>query len=731
MSVFPTVAVDVALSYADAVIAHGADSYWRLNDTSGDAVDSVGGITAADQGAPTYSQTGPLSDGSTAIALNGSADYFTAGDVYDFNGTAAFSVEFWINLTSNHATQFVRIVSKETTDGSGTQGWWVGIDPQSQAAPRKVFLVRRLNGAAEEIRSTTQLTLGTYAHVAFTYDGANMRCYVNGVLEGSAVASTLSVINHAQPFTIGRKSDSATAFLAATLSDVAIYDTVLTAAQIAEHYVRRDWVDLAADVLREASITIRHGIQSSQPTDRVAPTGMAMFALNNSERNSASTLGYYSPHHTSVRAGWGLGLECRIRITDPATATTYTRFIGRIDAIDPVPGVNDRRAVLVTVVDWMDEAARWKLTPQIGEQVNADWAAVTTAIIAQMPFSPTSTSFQGGSESYPYVLDSSAIAKQTVLSEFRKLAGSEYGLIYVKADGTLRLEDRHYRMTTTASVWTLTDAEYQGLELPSTRDDIINTVRTTTHKKRVDPTANVTVYDQDTVVEFAAGATKTWIGSYRDQVTGAPIGATSIAAQVSGVDYTANTLESGAGADVSSSFTITVTKGQSGAHFSVTNGTGATAYLTTNRLVGKGIYDYGAMVHEATDATSIGDHGEHAVDFDMPYQSRQDVGQAASEYILAKFKDPLAQARTVSVVGRTAALLTQILTREVSDRLTLSETVTGVADDFFIQGMELTVMPEGCIGARYVLSPTHDPATGAYFVIDTSALDGPDILAPF
>jgi hypothetical protein len=491
------------------------------------------------------------------------------------------------------------------------------------------------------------------------------------------------------------------------------------------------WTNIASDVLLSQSVVIRHGIHSPSPLDRVAQTGTATFVMNNSASNSATTLGYYSPHHASKRTGWGLGIRCRIRITDPATATVHTRFIGRLDAIDPIPGVKRERWVLVTAVDWLDEAARWRLTPAIGEQIDKSWDSVITDIVREMPVGPADTDLNGGSETWEYALDSSAIPHQTALAEFRKLAFSEYGLIYQKADGTLRAEDRHYRMSVTSSAWTLADADYQGLELPSSRDDLLNTVRVITHPKDVSPAANVVVYNQANVIEFAAGETKMLLGSYRDQTTGDPIGATDIQTQVSGVDYVANTLEDGSGSNVSSSFSVTVTAGQSGVRFDVTNGTGAAAYLTTLQLIGKGIYDYGATIHEATDSSSIETHGEHVLDFDMPYQSRQDVGQAAADYILAKYKDPLAQAHEIAVIGRTPALVTQILTRDISDRITVSETVTGVSDDFFINGIEFVVLPQRFVAARYVLAPTADPATDSYFLIDTSALDGADVLAPF
>jgi hypothetical protein len=508
-----------------------------------------------------------------------------------------------------------------------------------------------------------------------------------------------------------------------------IFPTVAIEVELAG--VGGGWTNLASDAIRAQSVVIRHGIHSSNPLDRVASTGTASFVLDNSASNSASTLGYYSPNHANVRSGWALGIGCRIRITDPDTATVWTRFIGKIDAIDPIPGSKRARQVLVTAVDWMDEAARWKLTADVGDQVDVDWSSIVTDIVAQMPFAPVSASYQGGSETYPYALDSSAFTRQTAMAEFAKLAASEYGLIYVKADGTFRLEDRHFRMSVTSSTWTINDAAGVGLDLPSSRDDLINTARTTTHPKVVDASPTTVVYDQANAIEFAAGETKTLLGPFRNPVTGDPIGATDVQPQVSGTDYIANTAEDGSGSNVSSSFTVVVSTGMNGASFSVTNGTGATAYLTTNRLLGLGIYDFGTSIHQASDPTSIAAHGEHVVDFDMPYQSSQLIGQGAADFILAKYKDPLAQAYAVTVVGKTSALLTQILTRDISDRVTVSETVTGVNDDFFINGIELTVHPQRFISARYVLSPSADPATGNYFLLDTSALDGADVLAPF
>lgn len=492
------------------------------------------------------------------------------------------------------------------------------------------------------------------------------------------------------------------------------------------------WTDLrAAGDVAQLGLTLQHGIAGSGPTDNVAGTGTASFALRNSTLNSGGLLGYYSPNHANVRSGWGLGIGCRVRIQDPVTLTYWTRFRGRIDSIDPTPGRYAERVVHVTAVDWMDEAARFALTPQIGEQVNQSWDAILTAILAQMSTQPAAVNLSSGTETYPFALDTSANAQQRALSEFKKLANSEAGMIYMKADGTFRCEDRHARMTTAASVWTLADTEYQALELPSTRDDIINTVRTTTHSKLVDAAATAVVYSQANTVALDPTSTKLLLGPYRDADTGETIGATDVQVQVAGVDYIANAAEDGSGADVTSSVSVLVNIGASGAQFTVTNSSVSTVYLRTLRLLGKRVLDRGTTQHPATDSTSIGLHGEHAVEFDMPYQSSAVVGQGAADFFLGKFKNPLAQARRITVLATTAALLTQVLTRDISDRITLSETVTGVSDDFFINAVELSVTANGHVMASYTLATAADPFSALYWMLGTSVLGTNTLLAPF
>jgi hypothetical protein len=496
------------------------------------------------------------------------------------------------------------------------------------------------------------------------------------------------------------------------------------------------WTDISADVLRSPDLVIRIGIQGSSPFDRVASTGTLSFALDNSIGNSGAKLGYYSPHHADVRSGWKIGIGIRVRLTDPTTAGVTTRFIGRIDSIAPLPGIRLERRVHVTAVDWIDEVARWRITPKVDiNLMNVGWEEAYDALVsAGMPESRdlvVSSQIDVGME-LPYIFDTSSLTS-TALSEFVKLAHSEGGLIYVDGNGTTRWMNRHARLSLTTVNWTLTHADFYGLDMPSSRDDIINTVRVTVHPKTVQEIddLSVVVYQlpHGTSIALATGETKSWLGTFTDPSSGLPTGVRDLEIPlIGGTHYLANTGASGSGTDVSASVSVTMTTGNFGAKFTAVNSSGAPAYIWVLAVLGRLVRNYGEITKEVQDSTSVTNFGELVGDFDMPYNGSESVADGVGAYFLAHYKDPFEQAQRIRVFGDTTALVTQILGRDISSRIAVSETVTGLNEEFFINGIELRILPSGHIAAEYILTPTLD---NTFFIIGTSALNGADILAYF
>lgn len=400
------------------------------------------------------------------------------------------------------------------------------------------------------------------------------------------------------------------------------------------------WTNIASDVFRNPGIDISRGIPGGGPRDLVAGVGTCRFAVNNSAYNSAGTAGYYSPHHASRLQGWRLNIRVRVRLTDPATNLTYTVFIGKIASMVPMPGVLGLRRVEVTAVDWLDEAARWNITAAIEPQVNKRADELIPTIVAEMPDQPIAEDYDVTADVYAYSVDVSRIGESPALAEFARIAASGFDLIYLEADGTLRLESRHTRLLNTTVDWTLDDDDLAydgGLEIEANRDDILNTVRATAHTKLVDDSPDHVVYEQTNEIALEPGVAKILIGPYRDQDTGDSIGAVDVQDPIAGVDYIANSAQDGSGADHTADLTIVLSKGASGARFEITNGHSAMVYLILSRLFGKRVRDWATDMRELSDATSISNWGEHAVALDMPYQGNGDVAEGACAYVLGRW----------------------------------------------------------------------------------------------
>jgi len=468
------------------------------------------------------------------------------------------------------------------------------------------------------------------------------------------------------------------------------------------------WTDVTAD-LTDADIVLDYGIKSNRPDVRVCGTGTLTFQLRNDDGNSGGTLGWYSPFHASRRSGFNFGI--RVRYTTQYFGVPY-RWMGRLNIITAVPGQFDERVTSCVAFDWMDEAARTPIQAALQQDSRSD--EVFSALLANVPLAPDQTSIDEGSDSYTFALDN--IENNSKVSEgFAKLAMSEVGYIGQKRDSvngqTVFFESRRRRALTSAIRVALDETQVEMLDLPGQRSDIINHVRATVHPRRVDTGASTVISQLDTasVGALHPGASLTLFLDYTDPVQrDTKIGAYNQVVPVATTDYTMNAAADGSGADLTASCSVSATFFAAAWRAVITNNSTSTAFITKLQVRGDGIYALSAITSERTNAASIATYGDNVVDLDLLYQSDLSFGQSVADYIATLYGTPAAHARGVRfLANQSPTLMAAALQGEISDKITLQETVSGLTSStpFYINAIKHQLGETGLLWCTWLLVP--------------------------
>ena len=309
-------------------------------------------------------------------------------------------------------------------------------------------------------------------------------------------------------------------------------------------YLNGAWVDLTSDCISD-DIRAKWGMMGNTPFDRLATTGPGYFQLNNSTLK-------YSPGTPGALSGWQKGVpiiyECMF------DGTPHIRFRGNVEKIDLKTGLKAKR-VYVTVLDWMEYAAKYPVTSQ-GYLANRTADEALGFLVPTMPALPQATDYAEGVSTFPAIFDS-LNTKTKAYTEFSKLVFSEPGQIYLKKDKeygeTLVFESAHTRnglralteipKADSVSGFLLQengdyllqenlDKIILGRELEAFESDnsmmdadidygeqIINRVEVKAYPKRIDTTEQV-LFSLDTPLEIGSGETIEFVGQYKDPAGG-------------------------------------------------------------------------------------------------------------------------------------------------------------------------------------------------------------------
>jgi len=229
-AVAPDAPVETGPTYADEVLSDDPVLYWRLDEKVGPtAHDSTGNQNDGTfMGSIVYEKIG-ATGGNDAVELIGG--HIDAGNILDFPGLDPFTIEAWVKWNGG-TIDYARIFSKETALAD-RNGWDLLLSDTSN--PHIIF-ERWVSGTSDSLSVLKTLPTNAFAHVVASFDGQNMKLYVDGEDLGSK-ASTLALPDTASSLKIGAYTDTSNPFHG-SIDEVAIYLKPLPLTRIKAHYDR-------------------------------------------------------------------------------------------------------------------------------------------------------------------------------------------------------------------------------------------------------------------------------------------------------------------------------------------------------------------------------------------------------------------------------------------------------------------------------------------------------------
>lgn len=254
------------MSYSSEVLADAPLAYYRLGEASGTTMlDSSGnGRDGTYFNSPGLGTTGLLTgDVDTCVTFDGSDD-MGAVAAASWQQQSVFTIEAVIATTGGDT-----IVARRDgvfDDPVSFTSWQLRIAANYYGAGSHALYFMSVDSATANanVAVPTGLANGVTYHVAATYDGADVRIYVNGAL---AVTQAIAGVNAAvsNGFSIGarRNPSAVTEAFSGKIDEVAYYGTALSGTRIAAHYAAATAVgavSLASSVAGTASLTAELGI---------------------------------------------------------------------------------------------------------------------------------------------------------------------------------------------------------------------------------------------------------------------------------------------------------------------------------------------------------------------------------------------------------------------------------------------------------------------------------------
>ena len=208
-------------------------AYYPFN---GDTLDySIYGNTGTRHGGVTWG-TDRFDSTNRAVQFNGIDGYIEVPNSISLHSpTNAVTIAGWMYIESFPGLQVIGMVMKTL---SNTHGQY-GLGYTQVTPPGSITFV--LNGGAQGYFPSVNLSLNTWHFISSTYDGSEVKIYIDGNIIGTQILNT-TIIPDSNPLSMGIETNGAPEYLHGKLDDIRIYNRALTGAEIQGLYLENGWV---------------------------------------------------------------------------------------------------------------------------------------------------------------------------------------------------------------------------------------------------------------------------------------------------------------------------------------------------------------------------------------------------------------------------------------------------------------------------------------------------------
>lgn len=496
------------------------------------------------------------------------------------------------------------------------------------------------------------------------------------------------------------------------------------------------WLDITHDVLLR-NCKYRKGIFSSDPLERVASVGTLTMTLRNDGVTGIEHR--FTPGHANCTPGFAV--RCKVKVVTTWLGITKTQWMGWIppDGITQIRNGPTAKFAQVTAFDWMYFALNNPVTMAVigSDETFGEAGAYLAGLLAAQPSRIDQTGYV---ETFENTNDT-VVENTTVYKELDKAAKSELGYVLVRyeprsgANDILTFEGRTHRDTirrfdsvpastddspmilTEDSAYYLTDEDGNPIvadtatpftTLPGIQDyHIVNGANYAnrwlgkTYPRKVGTTA--VIFRLNEPIQLDAGEKRE---NLRVRYIVAD-GYRSITAQtVSLTSYAMNSKEDGTGTDLTTSLTITGTYGSGDAVLSLENTGDVEGFVTTLEISGDPIY-IGDTVSQVVDIASDDDtlYGQIECTLDQKYQSDPTRTYDQISLLAVRYSQRINTIEDVTFCANGSAILASVYTlTDLSARLPFAVSDYGIAEDYFVQGIE-TWFESNMTWVKFYLKP--------------------------